>query len=165
MAYEFWISLRYLTAANKERFISLISLISIVGVAIGVAALIIVLAVMTGFDVDLRDKIIGTNSQLLIEREDGIRNAAALQQEIAAIKGIQASSPYINGRVFLQSGSRVFNLALRGIDPASEPRVTKVKDYIVEGSLDLKDNGVLVGRELSYYLGLNIGDTITVISP
>jgi len=165
MGFESWISFRYLTAANRERFISLISLISILGVAIGVAALIIVIGVMTGFDTDLRDKIIGTNSNILIEREDGIKDAPVLQQELSAIKGVKATTQYINGRVFLQYGNRVMNLALRGIDPDAETRVTKVKDYLVEGSLDLKDNGVLIGRELSYYLGLGVGDTITVISP
>jgi lipoprotein-releasing system permease protein len=166
MGYETWISLRYLTAYNRERFISLISLISISGVAIGVAALIIVLAVMTGFDVDLRDKIVGTNSNILVEREDGIKNAQVIQQELLSIPGIKATSEYINGRVFLQySGNRVMNLALRGINPEAEVKVTKVKDYLVEGSLDLKDNGVLIGRELAYYMGLGVGDTITVISP
>jgi lipoprotein-releasing system permease protein len=165
MGYESWISFRYLTANNKERFISLISVISILGVAIGVAALIIVLGVMTGFDVDLRDKIIGTNSNILVEKEDGIKNADKLREEISLIKGIGATSEYINGRVFLQYGNRVMNLAMRGINPAEEVKVTKVKEYLVEGTLDLKDNGVLIGRELAYYLGLSVGDNLTVISP
>jgi len=166
MGYESWISLRYLTAANRERFISLISLISITGVAIGVAALIIVLAVMTGFDVDLKDKIMGTNSNISIEREDGIRNAAEVQKTISAIKGVRATSEYINGRVFLQIGTnRVMNVALRGIDPAAEEKVTKIKQYLVEGNMNLQDNEVLIGRELSYYLGLNVGDPVMVISP
>ncbi|MDP3142324.1 MAG: ABC transporter permease, partial [Candidatus Omnitrophota bacterium] len=147
MGYESWISLRYLTATNRERFISLISLISIIGVAIGVAALIIVLAVMTGFDVDLKDKIIGTNSNISIEREDGIRDAAGIQKQLLNIKGVKATSEYINGRVFLQfSSNRVMNVALRGIDPVSEEKVTKVRQYLVEGSLDLQDNEVLIGR-------------------
>lgn len=165
MNYESWISFRYLTANTKERFISLISVISILGVAIGVAALIIVLGVMTGFDNDLRDKIVGTNSNILIEKEDGIKDAARLREEFSSIKGVNATSEYINGRVFLQYGNRVMNLALRGIVPAGEVKVTKIKQYLVEGTLEVKDNGVLIGKELSLYLGLGVGDTITVISP
>ena len=165
MNYESWISFRYLTANSQERFISLISVISILGVAIGVAALIIVLGVMTGFDNDLRDKIVGTNSNILIEKEDGIKDAARLREALSSIKGVNATSEYIIGRVFLQYGNRVMNLALRGIVPDGEVKVTKVKQYLVEGTLEVKDNGVLIGRELSFYLGLGVGDTITVISP
>lgn len=167
MGYETWISFRYLTAGSRERFISLISLISILGVAIGVAALIIVLGVMTGFDVDLRDKIIGANSNILVEKETGIKEPQKLKAELAGIKGIAATSEYINGRVFLQYGNnRVMILALRGVNPATESSVTSVDKYLVEGSLaDLKGNGVLIGRELSYYLGVGVGDTITIVSP
>lgn len=165
MGYETWISFRYLTANNKETFISLISLISILGVAIGVAALIIVIGVMTGFDSDLRDKIIGTNSNISIEKENGIKDADALQAMLSKIKGVKATSGYINGRVFLQYDNRVMNLALRGIDPTSEEKVSRVRNYLIKGDHDLKENDVLIGKELAYYLGLDIGDTITVISP
>ena len=97
MNYESWISFRYLTANSQERFISLISVISILGVAIGVAALIIVLGVMTGFDNDLRDKIVGTNSNILIEKEEGIKDAARLREALSSIKGVNANKPYSAG--------------------------------------------------------------------
>ncbi|MBU1888371.1 MAG: lipoprotein-releasing system transmembrane subunit LolC, partial [Candidatus Omnitrophica bacterium] len=78
MRYELWISFRYLVSKRREKFISIISFISIMGVAVGVAALIVVLAVMSGFDNDLRDKIVGTNSHIVIEKEGGIENYNSL---------------------------------------------------------------------------------------
>ncbi len=165
MNYTFWISLRYLTSRNKESFISLISIISVLGVAIGVMALIVVLAVMTGFDNDLKDKIIGTNAHVLVEKDDGINDYAKLKESLIKIPGVKASAPYINGRVFIQQDSRIMTVALRGIDAKEEQAVTKIKDYLVEGSLDLSANEVVIGREFANYLGKTVGDTISLIYP
>lgn len=165
MNYTFWISLRYLTARNKESFISLISLISILGVAIGVMALIVVLAVMTGFDNDLKDKIIGTNAHILIEKSEGINDYPRLKNVLEAIKGIKETSPYINGRVFIQQDNRIITVAIRGINSREEQNVTKIKDYLAQGSLDLSGSDVLIGRELANYLGLSLGDAISLVYP
>ena len=97
MRYELLISLRYLLAKRKERLISAISLISILGVAVGVAALIVVTAVMSGFDNDLRDKIVGTNSHILVESGEGIEDTQAVMARINETKHVVASSPFING--------------------------------------------------------------------
>lgn len=165
MTYPFWISLRYLTSRHKESFISLISLISVLGVAIGVMALIVVLAVMSGFDNDLKDKIIGTNAHVLVEKSEGISDYAKVKDALAKIPGVQASAPYINGRVLFQEGKNILTVALRGMDPKEEQGVTKIKDYVVEGSMDLSDGEVLIGRELANSLGKSIGDTISLIYP
>lgn len=165
MNFSFRISLRYLTSRHKESFISLISVISILGVAIGVMALIVVLAVMTGFDNDLKDKIIGTNAHILVEKENGITNYASLKETLSQIKGIKASAPYVNGRVFILKDNRIITVAIRGINPVEEQGTTKIKDYLVSGSLDLSDNDVLIGKELSNYLGLTVGDTLSLIYP
>ncbi len=165
MNYTFWISTRYLTARNKESFISLISTISVLGVAIGVMALIVVLAVMTGFDNDLKDKIIGTNAHILIEKADGINDYPRIKETLSKIKGVANSAPYVNGRLFLLEGNRFLTLAVRGINSAEEQNVTKIKEYMVAGSLNLSGNDVLIGRELSNYLGLGVGETISLVYP
>lgn len=165
MNYTFWISLRYLTSRHKESFISLISIISVLGIAIGVMALIVVLAVMSGFDNDLRDKIIGTNAHILIEKPDGITDYEHVKEALTGIKGIKAFAPYINGRVFIQQDNRIITVILRGISSNEEKNVTKINNYLVEGSLDLSENEVIIGRELSNYLGLSLDDEMSLVYP
>ncbi|MDP2922040.1 MAG: lipoprotein-releasing ABC transporter permease subunit [Candidatus Omnitrophota bacterium] len=164
MPYEFWIAFRYLVSKRKEKFISIISLISIMGVALGVTALIVVLAVMSGFDRDLREKIVGTNSHIIIEKDGGIADYNALVSEINKIAHVKASSPFINGQALIRQGEQVMGVILRGIDPVREKDVTNIQKYMESGTLDLKENTVIIGKELSLRLGLNIGDTISLIS-
>ncbi len=164
MPYELWISFRYLISKRKEKFISIISLISIMGVAVGVTALIVVLAVMSGFDNDLREKIVGTNSHIIIEKEGGISNYNALVNEINKIQHVKASSPFLNGQALIRQDEQVLGVILRGIDPVREKNVTNIKKYLESGTLDIKKDTVLIGKELSSRLGLKIGDTISLIS-
>ncbi len=166
MNFSLWISWRYLINRRKKKFISLISLISILGVAVGVMTLIIVLAVMTGFDQDLRDKIVGSFSHIIVEKDTGIRDYDSLLARIDSSKDIVAGSPFIQGQVFVNSNNRIFALGLRGIRPATEPKVTRIADYLIKGSLDsLKGDTVIVGKELASILNLGLGDTLLVISP
>ena len=96
----FWIAWRYLWGRKSERFVSLISIISILGVAIGVAALIVVLAVMSGFDKDLKEKIIGNYSHIVIEKDSPIEDWPKLKAQVDKIKHISASAPFIQGQAF-----------------------------------------------------------------
>ncbi len=166
MKYESWISYRYLTAA-KDRFLWIINLISIAGIAIGVMALIVVIGVMTGFDQELRDKIIGTNAHIVIEKETGIADYGAVQDTIKNLPGIQGTTPYIHGNVFLEADGRAMGLIVRGIDPATESTVTRVNEYWADGNLatDLKEDTILIGSQLASFWGYTKGDTLTVISP
>ena len=165
MKYENWISLKYLTAP-KDRFISVINFVSIFGIAIGVMALIVVIAVMTGFDNDLRDKIIGTNAHLVIEKETGVQNLDEIRNTIDALGGIAGSTPYIHGSIFLEDDGQAQGVGIRGIHPKTEASVTKVKDYLVKGKLDdLTGDGVILGSELAVYHGYELGDTVMVIAP
>ena len=164
MPYELWIGFRYLVSKRKEKFISIISFISIMGVALGVTALIVVLAVMSGFDRDLREKIVGTNSHIVIEKEGGIPDYNNLVREINKIPHVKASSPFINGQALIRQDEQVLGVMLRGIDPAREKDVTNIQKYMESGDLELKKDTVTIGRELSARLGLNIGDTISLIS-
>jgi len=165
MNYENWISYRYLIA-SKGRFLAFLNFISIAGIAIGVMALIVVTGVMTGFGNNLREKIIGTNPHLVVEIESGISDFAAVQKQLEGVEGIVATAPYVQGSVFLEEEGQSMGLALRGVDPKIEDRVTKIKEYLKQGYLtDLTDDGILIGSELARYYGYSLGDEVTLIAP
>lgn len=153
---------------RKEKFISLISVISILGVAIGVMALIIVIAVMTGFDRDLRDKIVGNYSHITVSSYKGITNAELenIVKKTALNPHVKGISPYIQGQVLVKEGNRFLAVGLKGIDPDTETQVTKIKDYIVAGDVDnLGADGVIIGKELAIYLGLRLNSPLVLYSP
>ena len=166
MNYENWISYRYLTA-SKGRFLSFLNLVSVAGVAIGVTALIVVTGVMTGFGNNLREKIIGTTPHVMIEKETGVGGFNELRERINVIEGVEDSSAYIQGNVFLESAvGQATGIFIRGVFPETESRITKIDQYLIKGTLkDLIDDGVFIGSELARYFGYRLGDTITVISP
>ncbi|MBF0479603.1 MAG: ABC transporter permease [Candidatus Omnitrophica bacterium] len=165
MKYEQWISYRYLTA-SKTRFLKFLNVISIAGVAIGVAALIVVTAVMTGFGHNLQEKIIGTTPHLMVEKETGVNDYDKVVSKIEEVAGVRAASPYIQGNVFLEQSGKAMGLVLRGVVPETEKKITKVKEYLTEGKWEnLQDNSICIGSELAGYFGYRVGDEITVISP
>ncbi len=140
MKYELFVSLRYLKAKRKQSFISLITFISIGGVALGVAALIIVISVMTGFKEDLQGKILGAYSHLLIlkhplEEVVGIKTYTDIMKNIEDVKGVVASTPFIYGQVMLTSEGSVSGAFLRGIDVKTAPGVITLKDDLIMGDL------------------------------
>ena len=132
MNFEWWLTLRYLTA-KKDKFLTVINFVAVAGIAIGVMALIIVIGVMTGFDHDLREKIVGANAHILVERETGVHNYMQLNDRLKALPGIVATTPYIHGNVFLEAGTRAASLVLRGVEPSSEGAVTRINSYLAQG--------------------------------
>ena len=165
MNFEWWLTLRYLTA-KKDKFLSVINFVAIAGIAIGVMALIIVIGVMTGFDHDLREKIVGANAHVFVERETGDKNYTALTERLRKLPGVIATTPYIHGNVFLEAGTRAASLILRGVDPINEGGVTRINSYLPSGKVaDLKDDGILIGSQLASYYGYHLGDTVTLIAP
>jgi lipoprotein-releasing system permease protein len=172
MPFELLIGLRYLKAKRKSTFISLITLISVAGVALGVMALIIVLAVMTGFEEDLKDKILGTNAHIVILNGSGpMDDYQKLLKKVQGMDGVVAATPFIYNQVMLSSGKNVSGVVLRGIDVQSDARVTNLHKSIVEGSLNSLDDptakppALVIGKELAKNLGLFLGDSVDVISP
>ncbi len=171
LSYEFFIGLRYLKAKRKQFFISFISIISMIGVALGVWALIVVLSVMTGFEEDLRNKILGTNSHIVItdRREGGIRDYREMVSKIEKVGHVASATPFIYNQVMLTTESNVTGVVLRGIDPIEEGKVTDIKKNIKEGSLEALNSqekaGIIIGKELSRRLIAFVGDKITVVSP
>ncbi len=166
MRTEFFISLRYLLTKRKEKFISLISVISVLGIAIGVAALIVVIGVMSGFDRDLRDKIVGNYSHITVVGYEGIKSAEAqgILKKLTLIPHITGVSPYLQGQVLLKEGNRYFAVSLKGIEPKSESQVTDVSKYLIQGDLNQIADGIIIGKELAVYFGLQLGSEIIAYS-
>ena len=173
MPYELFISLRYLKARRKQAFVSVISFISIGGVAIGVMALIIVLGVMTGFSDDLRTKILGAKSHLVIyQLGAGMPDYREIIKEVKTVAGVVSATPAILNQVMISSPSNTVGPMIKGIDPASAPTVTNLGSIIKEGTLQDLDKelpsglpGIILGKELAMILGVVTGDEIKIISP
>ncbi len=176
MPFELMIGLRYLKAKRKSTFISIITFISTAGVTLGVMALIIVLAVMTGFEADLKEKILGTNAHVVVVRSGSpMEDYPQLMEKLRSIKGVTAATPFIYNQVMLSSGKNVSGVVLRGIDVQSDRTVTRLSKSIVDGSIESLEQkgradtgglpGLLVGRELAKHLRLTVGDKINVVSP
>jgi lipoprotein-releasing system permease protein len=157
-----------LTSKRKEKFISLISIISILGIAIGVMALIIVIAVMSGFDKDLHDKIVGNYSHINLTGFKAIGNneLEGITKIISANPHVKGLSPYVQGQVLLKENNRYFAVGLKGVDPAKESSVSRVKEYVKQGSIDnLPEGAIIVGKELAAYLGLSLNSNLNLQSP
>jgi len=174
MRYEWFIGLRYLKAKRKQTFISIITVISIVGVMVGVMALIIVLSVMSGFETTLKEKILGTQAHLVVLKagQEGLDHYPEAIQKIGEVKGVVSAAPFIFSQVMLSSGSNVSGVVLKGIDPEREGEVTELAKNLKAGKLaDLKEApsgeipGIILGAELAKHLSTAPGETLQVISP
>jgi lipoprotein-releasing system permease protein len=180
MKYELFIGLRYLRARRREGFISLITVISVLGVMIGVMTLNVVMAVMTGFEETLRDRLLGINAHVaLVKSGDQLRDYEKLVEQVRQASGVVAASPSIYGQVMLTSGPRVSGVVVRGVDPDRVNQVVDIARYIKEGSLqNLKQPqplqtggrtvllpGVIIGIRLANQLGVFLGSPIQVVSP
>lgn len=165
MHFEFWIAWRYFLSKRRTRFISLVNIISVLGVTVGVAALIVVLAVMSGFDSDLKEKIVGVNPHIIIEKDYGISHYRALMEEIRTIPEVKGVSPFINGQAMLIHRQNVFSLIVRGIEPSLELEVTHLDRYLKEGNFRIGMGEIIIGNVLAEKLGLKVGDILQIVSP
>lgn len=165
MKWELFISWRYFKARRKERFISVISLISVLGIALGVMALIVVISVMNGFDQELRQKIVGVNPHIYIEKDEGIDNLEDVLARVKDTKGVLAASGFINGQALLKADEAVVGVLLRGVDPQEERKVSEIESYLVAGSLELADDEIVIGGQLAQKFYLDVDDEITIIAP
>jgi len=165
MRYELWLSLRYLLARRRERFVSVIALLSIGGVALGVMALLVVLAVMSGFDYDLKEKLVGANAHLTVEAEVGIQDLEPVMRTIAGTEHVVGVSPFVEGQAIVRMPDRAFGVLVRGFDVQREIRVSKLQEYLVLGRWAEQEEDVIVGSELASFIGAAPGDAIQLISP
>jgi len=166
MLTELWISKRYLKkSGRKERIISLTALISIVGIAIGVMVLIVVISVMSGFDLYLQDKMVGTNSHLFMQFYRGYNQPYALIDELKKMPHIVACSPFVAGQGFIKKDGNIIGVDMRGIDPRLQPEISKMKEYMRQGTMEIEGNQIILGEELAFRLGVGLGDKVGLISP
>jgi lipoprotein-releasing system permease protein len=167
--FELLIGLRYTRAKRRNHFISFISLISMLGIALGVAALIIVLSVMNGFQKEIRARILGITPHLQVMSEGGkLSNWQPLLDKIIRHQGVNSASPYINGQGMLSFNENVQGVMVRGILPEGENRLTGLADKIKSGSLSALNAGafgIVLGGDLSRSLGVHVGDSILLITP
>ena len=179
MSFEFFVSLRYLKAKRKQTFISIITFISIGGVALGVTALIVVLAVMSGFENDLKNKILGLNAHVLVLSWDNqVEHYAQLAGQVEKVPGVTGATPFILTQVLLNTPQKVTGAVLRGLEVDSARRVIILDRIIRTGSWKALEAstgdqpetvasmpGIILGQELAKQLGLSLGDPVSVVSP
>jgi len=164
MNWRFFVSLRYLAAKRKEKFISLISFISILGVAVGVGALIIVISVMSGFDDDLKNKIIGTYSHIEVVSEYGLDPSKEFLGSIMDTEHVVAASFFLNSQALIRCGENVTGVIVKGVVTTDEAKVSRLADYLKRGSLDVGPDGVVIGSELANKLGVKLDDKLSLVS-
>lgn len=170
--YELFLGLRYLKAKRKQRFISVITIISVLGVMVGVMALVVVLSVMNGFRSDLMNKILGVNSHVLVLNLSGTFSGyRQVAEKVKKMDGVVAITPFIYTQVMLNHAGRVSGAVLRGVDPGSAARVVNFDKMIKEGSLSSLGEtekgapSIIIGSELAKQIGAGTGSLVTVISP
>ncbi len=165
--YELALGLRYLRAKRRNHFISVIAAISMLGIAVGVTALITVLSVMNGFETELRARILSMTAHATVAaRDGGLEDWTGVVRAAQAEPGVLGAAPYVQGEAMVGSGSTLSGAMLRGVDPALEPAVSEVGERMVFGAMtDLKpgEYGIVLGSELAYALGVGPGDRVLVL--
>jgi lipoprotein-releasing system permease protein len=172
MRFELYVALRYLLARRKQAFISLISLISTLGVAVGVMALVIALALMTGLQGELRDRILGSTAHMYVWKTGGIEDYHAEVDKLRKVPGVIGAAPAILGKALISTEGGDAFITFKGIDADLEPDVTDIQRTMLRGSVkdvvahsDEELPGVLVGRHLAELLRVDVGDSVTLTTP
>ena len=171
MPFELFVALRYLFSRRKQTFIYIISIMSILGVALGVGALVVVLGVYNGLTTDMRDKIIGANAHGIVMSyvPAAFQQHPDLVRRVEAVEHVRGATPFIYTEVMLSAAGGVKGLVLRGIDPESAPKVLSMLREIRRGSVtDLKREGtpgIVIGEELAKRLGIGLGSRVNLLSP
>ena len=169
MRYELLVGLRYTRARRRNRFIGINSLISMIGIGVGVWALIVVLSVMNGFQKEVRERILGVASHVQLSGADGrLADWRAVEREAAKHPRVLATAPYVNAQAMLAAGPAVRGALIRGIDPAAEDKVADIGRHMRQGRLEQLrpgEFGIVLGADLARMLGAVPGDKIAVVAP
>jgi lipoprotein-releasing system permease protein len=167
--YEWLVGTRYLRSGNRRGFLSFITVISVVGLALGVAVLLVVMSVMNGFESELRSRILTVTSHAtLMGLEGPLPDWRAVQQRANTMQGVTGSAPFIEARAMLTAGARQAGTQLRGIDPAQEQAIVGVGRSLVQGnlvSLHAGGYGIVLGEALAQELGVGVGSSVIVVAP
>jgi lipoprotein-releasing system permease protein len=166
---EVFIGLRYTRAKRRNHFISFISLISMLGIALGVTALITVLSVMNGFEKELRERILGVVSHATVQHAAGVIGGwAQLREDLVRYPGVVGAAPFVHAEGMISHGERVAGTLLQGVLPELESEVSELPRKLVAGefgSLTAGSYGIILGQDLAYSLGATLGDQVVVITP
>jgi lipoprotein-releasing system permease protein len=168
MRFEFFLAKRFLVGQRFGVFRAVTTAIAIGGIALGVAALLITLAVMDGFRADIQEKILGTQPHLFMVNPFGgmVSNDSRLIPQLKSVPHVEGAAPFIYGQALLQTGSSVTGIMLRGILPSEEIHVTRIAQILKEGSWNsLDDHSVALGEELARTVNAHLGDTVTLVAP
>jgi lipoprotein-releasing system permease protein len=163
LPFSLFLALRYLKP--KRTFVSIITLVSVFGVTLGVMVLILVISVMTGFDRELRQKVIDFDAHILVTTQSVMNNWRDRTVQIRNTPNVVATAPYIQGPVIVEFQGRRLAPMIRGIDPVEEEKVIPLRKFIKLGKLDLDGDKTALGAELAQKLGMTVGDKLTVYSP
>ena len=167
--YELFIGLRYTRAKKRNHFISFISMISMLGIALGVAALIIVLSVMNGFQKEIRARILGVTPHLQVNSSSGaMAEWQAVERIVETHPKVLAAAPFITGQGMLSQNENVQGVMVRGILPEAEDRLTQLSDKMKKGKLEnlrAGEFGIVIGVDLARSLGARVGESILLITP
>jgi lipoprotein-releasing system permease protein len=163
LPFSFFLALRYLKP--KRTFLSIITLISVLGVMLGVTVLILVISVMTGFDRELRQKVIDFDAHILVTTEDILQDWRPLEAKIDGLPDVAATAPFVQGPVIVEFENRRLAPMVRAIDLTQEEKVIPIRKFIKEGKLDLDGDSTVLGVELARSLKIGVGDKLTVYSP
>ena len=173
MRFELFVALRYLKAKRRQAVISVITLISVIGVAAGVCALVVALAINNGFRQELESRLLGATASIDLIRpaNDGIKDYEPLAERLSKVPHVTADAPVLYEEVLISSHSRAQGIVLKGVDPQREVRVADLLQHVREGSLDALSktfsnaDPLILGSELAKSLGVFVGDTVLVTSP
>jgi lipoprotein-releasing system permease protein len=171
VSFELFVALRYLLARRQHASISRVSLFSTIGVAVGVLALVVALALMTGLQGELRNRILGSTAHIYVWKPEGITDYHAEVKRLSQIPGVVGAGPAIIGRALVSSGSENGFITLKGIDPVLEGRVTDIERTMQQGKLLALEGaederpGILLGRDLVKQLGVKVGDLVDLTTP
>ncbi len=164
MSAERLIARRYIFSKRRHPFVGIIGTISILGIAVGVAALITTLAVMNGFDSDLKERIIGLHAHVSVEKDPLLTGHAALTAKLAALPGAVGAAPYVEGQALLQSGDWGTGVLVRGLDPKAEEKVSRFGRHVSRGALTDAPDGAVLGLELAKRAGLVMGSEFKILT-
>jgi lipoprotein-releasing system permease protein len=166
-AFERMVAFRYLRARRQEGFVSVIAIFSLLGIALGVATLIIVMSVMNGFRADLLGRILGLNGDLgVYAASGGLGDFDATAQKVSQLPGVTRVTPLVEGQVMATSDNGASGALVRGVRPEDLRSLPLLAEHIVQGSLaDFSGDGVAIGDRLARRLGVTLGSPVTVISP
>jgi lipoprotein-releasing system permease protein len=166
---ELFVGLRYLRAKRRTRFVSFITLISLIGISLGVAALIVILSVMNGFEGELRNRLLSMSAHGSVAAADGTtEDWETLVERVEAEPGVQAAAPFVQMEGMIRSGRDLVAVMVHGVEPGHEKRLSGDMINLVEGNFDVLQPGersIILGRGLAYDLGARIGDGVVLLVP